>query len=236
MSSIFKYNSSMNTKIKKQYDDFSETYSNNINYDAMSNELFYQQIDFSLEDKKLLDVGCGDGGDLNILKQKGVVVYGVEPSEEFINKARKQNPTGIIKEGIAEKIPFSDEMFDVVISKWALQTCENIPKALSEIGRVLKKDGIFILLSKHPWMQWMEKVRDYGHGIDYYEQKIVTSNIYEGKITLKEPSHTIGEYLNSEFFKNFEILNYEERTGFPASEKINNDIYPTFFIIKACKK
>jgi hypothetical protein len=82
----------------------------------------------------------------------------------------------------------------------------------------------------------LEKVRDYGHGADYYKQQIVTSNIYNGKIVLKEPSHTIGEYFNADFFKNFEVLEYKEGTDFPASEQLNGDIYPTFFIVKARRK
>jgi hypothetical protein len=64
----------------------------------------------------------------------------------------------------------------------------------------------------------------------------VTSNIYNGKIVLKEPSHTIGEYFNTDFFKNFEVLDYAEATDFPASEQLNGDTYPTFFIVKARRK
>ncbi len=226
----------MKQNIKKQYDDFSVIYSNNTSYDDVSNSLFYEHLDFDLKNKKVLDVGCGDGGDLKKFSEQGAVVYGVEPSNEFIKHAKELNPDGIIKEGVAENIPFSDEMFDVVVSKWAFQTCVDIPKALNEVARVLKPGGNFLLLSKHPWMQWMEKVRDYGHGADYYKQQIVTSNIYGGQIVLKEPSHTIGEYFNKEFLDNFEILDYQEGTDFPASEQINGDIYPTFFIIKVRKK
>ncbi len=85
-------------------------------------------------------------------------------------------------------------------------------------------------------MQWMEKNRDYGNNSDYYEQKIVTSNIYGGKIILKEPSHTIGEYFNQDFLNQFELLSYQEGTDFLASEQIDNKIYPTYFIIIARKK
>lgn len=236
MSSILMYDTSMKHEIKKQYNNFSDTYSDNINYDESSNSLFYEQINFDLENKKILDIGCGDGSDLKKFSELGAVVYGVEPSDEFVRSAKELNPDGIIKESVAENIPFSDNMFDVVVSKWALQTCIDIPKALNEAARVLKPGGMFVFLSKHPWMQWMEKVRDYGHGADYYNQQIVTSNIYQGKIVLKEPSHTIGEYFNKDFFQNFEIINYQEGTDFPASEQINGDIYPTYFIIKARRK
>jgi ubiquinone/menaquinone biosynthesis C-methylase UbiE len=226
----------MKTNIQKQYNDFSNIYSENIDYDKVSNEKWYSQIDFDITNKKLLDVGCGDGKDLKILSSKGAVIYGVEPSNEFVNTAKENNPDAIIKEGIAENIPFSENMFDIVVSKWTLQTCTDVPKALNEINRVLKPGGYFILLSKHPYMQFLEKLRNYGNGSNYYEQKIVTSNIYEGKIKLKEPSHTMQEYLNSEFLNNFDISYYYEGFDFPASEQFDNNIYPTYFIIKARKR
>ncbi len=119
MSILLRYNRGImiNKKIQNQYNDFSNVYSDNINYDEKSNELFYKTINFSLVDKKLLDVGCGDGIDLANFEKQGAIVYGVEPSQEFIDSAKKNNPTGIIKQGVAENIPFEDEMFDVIVSK-----------------------------------------------------------------------------------------------------------------------
>ncbi len=225
-----------NNDVKEQYNDFHTTYTENFSQDGMSNDLFHKTIDFKLKGKKILDVGCGDGVDLAILGKQGAQVFGVDPSKEFIRKAQENNPTGIFKEGVGEDIPCEDNMFDVVVSKWAMQTSADVPTVLKEMARVLKKDGMLIFLSKHPMIQFLQKIRDNGHGVSYYEQKIVTSNIYNGKIALKEPTHTIGEYFNSEFFKNFEILDYREGTEFPASEQLNGDIYPTFFIVKAKRK
>lgn len=235
MSSIFSYNSDMNTKIKKQYNNFSNIYSENIDYDDMSKNNFFKELP-ELMNKKVLDIGCGDGTVLKEINKKGAIIYGVEPSEEFINKAKELNPTGIIKEGIAENIPFSDEMFDVVISTWALQTCFDLPKALSECARVLKKDGVFVLLTKHPMQQYFGKVREYGESVNYFESKVSTLHIFNGKITLKEPTHTFNEYFNRDFLNNFEILSFLEDKDFPASEQFHNGNYPTYFIIKARKK
>lgn len=223
--------------IKEQYNGFHGTYSNNLaEQNELSNRLFHEAIDFSLEGKKLLDIGCGDGSDLALLASRGAQVFGIDPSNEFLKKAQVNNPTGVFIKGVGEAIPCENTMFDVVVSKWAMQTSTNVPAILNEMARVTKPGGVLVFLSKHPWMQWLEKIRDYGHGADYYKQMIVTSNIYDGEIVLKEPSHTIGEYFNSDFFKNFEILDYKEGTDFPASEQIHNDIYPTFFIVKAKRK
>lgn len=226
----------MKKNIVTQYNTFHNVYSENTFQDEKSNTVFYNQIDFELGGKKLLDIGCGDGIDLKYFTEYKAVIHGLDPSAEFIAKAKVVNPTGIFVEAKGEAIPFEDNSFDIVTSKWALQTSPNVPQIMKEVARVLKPGGILLYLSKHPWIQQMEKVRDFGHGVDYYEQKIVTSNIFSGKIVLKEPSHTIGDYFNKGFYSNFEVLDYQEGTDFPASEQINGDIYPTFFVVKAQKK
>lgn len=139
-------------------------------------------------------------------------------------------------QGVGEELPFTDKKFDGVVSKWAIQTSFDVPQLLREATRVLKVGGMLVFLTKHPMMQWKEKVRDNGHPSDYFKQSIVTSNIYDGTIVLKEPSHTMGEYLSPEFLSNFELLSYQEYSEFPASEQIDGDTFPTFFIVVARRK
>ncbi len=223
--------------IAEQYDQCHVVYNQNREeQDLAGNAVFYKAIDFDLSGKHLLDVGCGSGADLKILAEGNPVIYGIDPSEEFLNTARLNNPQGTFVNGVGEDIPFEDAKFDVVVSKYALQTAFDVPKALFEIARVTKSGGMAVLLCKHPLRQWIERVRDNGHGSNYYEQVVVTSNIFDGQIVLKEPSHTISEYFNPEFLQNFELQEYVEGTDFPASEQINGDIYPTFFLIKARRK
>jgi ubiquinone/menaquinone biosynthesis C-methylase UbiE len=226
----------MKKGIATQYNDFHAVYSENIHQDEKSNACFYSQIDFEIENKKLLDIGCGDGADLVYFAKNKAIIYGLDPSTAFIAKAKEANPTGIFVEAKGEAIPFGDNTFDIVISKWALQTSSDVKQILIEVARVLKPGGTLLFLSKHPWMQQVEKMRDYGPSADYYERKVVTSKIFSGKIVLKEPSHTIGDYFNQEFYSNFEVLDYQEGTDFPASEQINEMVYPTFFVVKARKK
>jgi len=226
----------MKKNIATQYNDFHSLYSENFADDKISRDAFHGAINFNLSDKKILDVGCGDGKDLVILSKNSTSVFGIDPSMEFLKKAQINNPLGVFKEAVGENIPFEDKTFDVVISKWAIQTSTDVPKVLLEMARVLKKDGILVFLSKHPVLQFLQKSRDYGPGVDYYQQQIVTSSIYSGKIRVKEPSHTIGEYFNMDFFRNFEMIDYKEGTDFPASAQINGDIYPTFFVVKARRK
>ncbi len=75
--------------------------------------------------------------------------------------------------------------------------------------------------------------RLYGHAKERNE--IVESVFFDGQVTAKEPSHTLNEYLSPTFFKHFTLEAYEE--GYDSgAEKVDGDIYPSFFIIKALLK
>lgn len=220
--------------LSKQYNKFSSDFavlSSDINH--KNRQAFYEQIDFDLSGKKLIDLGCGDGTDLKYYKNLGAEIYGADASEELISLAKQNNPEAIIENSLFEKLPFEDNFFDVVVSKYAIQTSREITPILKEIDRVLKSDGILIYLVTHPFRQFIEKKKE---GKDYFKKEIVDSILFEGKITVQEPTHTMMEYLNKDFFSKFEMIDLCESFDFPAAEQIGQDIYPTFLIIKARKK
>lgn len=222
--------------ISKQYNDFSKIYSDNFeSQDEVGNKRFYEFLSsIDLKNKNILDIGCGDGADLVNFEKMGAVPFGVEPSEKFVKSAKQKYPHLTILIGKGEELPFADKNFDIVVSKYALQTSSNIPKILEEIARVLKAGGYFIFLSKHPLRQFLEKINTYRESkdINYFEQKVVDSFIYEKKIHLREPSHTLSEYFSENVFQNFDLIDFLEDYDFPASEQINNYVYPTFFVAK----
>lgn len=221
------------TSIDKQYNTFDDIYSSNLAVqDAAGNRFFYQTIDFSLDGKAVLDVGSGDGTDANFYQKAGARVTGVEPSDNFVKTATEKYLDCTFVVGVGEKLPFDDGSFDVVCSKYAIQTSPEVPRVMSEIGRVLKKGGMLVMLSKHPFRQFMEQNADK----NYFKNNITTSNIYDGRISLHEPSHSFGEYFNRGFFDNFDLLDYKEWYDFPASEQQGTMVHPTFFVIKARRR
>lgn len=225
--------------ITEQYDNFSENYSKKMKIqDEIGNKRFYEILmSVDLTDKNILDVGCGDGTDLSKFKEMGAIPFGVEPSEEFVNSAKEKNPDMVIEKGVGEKLPFEDKFFDIVVSKYAMQTSPNVPKIFEEVARVLKSEGYFVFLSKHPFRQFLEKINTHKRenkegGVDYFEQEIVDSFIFEKTIHLKEPSHILSEYFSPEILKDFDLQDFREEKDFPASEQIDGMTYPTFFVVK----
>lgn len=216
--------------VSEQYNEFADKYSEVVlmnNQD--SNAAYFRQFDFPLEGKKLLDLGCGSGYDLITIGLQGAKICGIDASKEMVQIAQKNNPGGDIRVGLFETIPFPDHSFDIVISKWALQTSSNIDPIYKEISRVLKPGGQLIYLSGHPIRQFIEKKRK---GKDYFQKELVESVFFDGQITAIEPSHTLNEYLSPIFFQKFILDGYEE--GFDSgAEKVDGDIFPSYFILKA---
>ena len=84
--------------------------------------------------KKVLDIGCGYGRNKDIVESVGGEWIGVEPFEGGAHTVVAS----------AEDLPFEDASFDVVVMDAVLEHIPDVGKAISEVGRVLKPNGVFI--------------------------------------------------------------------------------------------
>jgi ubiquinone/menaquinone biosynthesis C-methylase UbiE len=222
MNKIYQYN-----EIAK---DFSSIHQDGNKY---SNQAFYGTVDKFLKGKKILDIGCGDGKDLLHYKSKGADAFGIDASMELLSIAQKIFGTEKVKQGFLDLIPFDSEVFDVVLSKYALQTIEQFDDFYNEAHRVLKSDGILVFLAVHPMRQFFEKKTRHK---DYFEQTIVDSSLFHNTLIVQEPTHTMQQYLSDTFFKKFTLVDFIEKDDFYSAEKIGEYTYPTYMIVKAIKK
>ena len=222
--------------LSKQYNNFAKRFSDTHDVGENSNrdnrEIFYNHIDFITPGIKLLDVACGDGLDLVHYKSLGAEIFGIDASDELIQIAKSRLPEADIQVANFENLPFENNFFDAVVSKYAIMTSSDMSPAFKEIHRVLKPGGIMMYLVTHPFRQYFEKKDPQAN---YFEQKVVDSNILNNTILVKEPSHTMGEYLNDFLFKNFDVISYDEQWD-AASEQIDGRKYPGYLILKAKKK
>lgn len=95
---------------------------------------------------KVLDVGCGSGGITKSLKQSfpDFTFSGCDISKSAIYKAN-QEPEGIgFSVANAQKLPYKNNEFDVVIMDSVLDHLEKPEKAVKEAFRVLKRKGIYL--------------------------------------------------------------------------------------------
>lgn len=131
---------------------------------------------------KILELGAGNGAlwSQNIAKvSKNVTIVLSDISEGILADARKtigDHPQFQYSVFNAQKIPFADNTFDLVIANHMLFYCDDIPKALQEVRRVLKSGATFICSTysqKH-----MHEITDL---VQNYNANIVLSstNLYE---------------------------------------------------------
>ena len=99
-------------------------------------------------EKKVLDVGFGNGELLEYLYSQGNEIYGIEVAEESIAlaliKRKLRNKGELVKLNVCEEmLPWTENFFDVVFATECLEHMDNPSHAVLEIKRALKDNGDF---------------------------------------------------------------------------------------------
>lgn len=114
----------------------------------------------------ILDVGCGTGAHLELYQRYGCNLYGIDLSPSMLEVARTRlGASARLELGDATNMPYEAHIFDLLISMLSLH--EMSPQTRSgvifEMKRVLKDDGLILLIDFHPGpyqplQGWISKV------------------------------------------------------------------------------
>jgi SAM-dependent methyltransferase len=87
---------------------------------------------------RALDVGCGPAVLLAELARRlgAAQVAGVDPTEPFLAAARAAVPAADVRLGSAERLPFDDDAFDVVLSQLVVNFMDDAQAGVAEMRRV----------------------------------------------------------------------------------------------------
>jgi ubiquinone/menaquinone biosynthesis C-methylase UbiE len=114
----------------------------------------------------ILDFGCGSGellGTIHDILPESSKLIGIDSSEKSIKEAKNNYPfIDFHHEKFVDAFNFPDASFDIVISVDTIECVPNKPALISEINRMLKKDGK--VLAVH----W-----DWDTQVYYSEQKVI---------------------------------------------------------------
>jgi ubiquinone/menaquinone biosynthesis C-methylase UbiE len=97
---------------------------------------------------RVLDVGCGTGTLLQQLHRACATAQlaGVDPVSAMLNVARRRLPSTVeLREGWADRLPYDDGSFDVVVSCNMFHYIRRPVAALREMNRVLRKGGELVI-------------------------------------------------------------------------------------------
>lgn len=107
--------------------------------DRLCQRLLATKRDFNL----ILDAGAGTGSVSAILHTQDPTRHIV--ATDLSLESLKQHPEGSkVCLDLEAPLPFKNGQFDLVVSNLTLHWIDNVPKALLNLGRCLKKDGLFL--------------------------------------------------------------------------------------------
>lgn len=92
-----------------------------------------------------LDVGCGEGRFCRMLKDRGIPVVGIDPTEPLLDQAANRDPAGDYRLASAENLPFEDGKFDLVVTYLTLIDIPDYKAAIQEMRRVLAPGGTLLV-------------------------------------------------------------------------------------------
>lgn len=107
-----------------------------------------------LKNSHILEIGCGTGGNIEILSHFGEVV-GLDNSPEAIKFCQERGFRNCLL-GEAENINFPEKSFDLIMALDLLEHIEDEQKMLKETRRVLKDDGRLLIMVPAYQFLWSE--------------------------------------------------------------------------------
>ena len=103
-----------------------------------------------IEGEKVLEVSFGNGYLMTQYAKDDYDIYGIDYNDEMLGIASRKmlvrNIDAQLSKANVESIPFQDNTFDTVINTMAFTGYPDGDSAMSELKRVLKKDGKLLLV------------------------------------------------------------------------------------------
>jgi len=91
----------------------------------------------------ILDVGCGRGGMIELLKSNNLNVFGVDPIYELLTNLKDHN----VVEAVGEALPYPDNYFGTIYFMHSFAHIPDPDKAIDEAYRVLKPRGSLFIIT-----------------------------------------------------------------------------------------
>jgi ubiquinone/menaquinone biosynthesis C-methylase UbiE len=114
-------------------------------------KIFEKNVAHTNPHLKILDYGCGDGKYFLFLCRyfEKNAIFGLEVSEKRIIRCKRIGWDNVFKIETFKQFPFDDNFFDVIIFDQVIEhiSLKEIDFCLSELQRVLKKEGKMILIT-----------------------------------------------------------------------------------------
>ena len=171
-------------KIVSMFDDIAPTYDTANRVMSMGVDKSWRRkacdlaYEFKGEDTldKIVDVACGTGDMMEFWRSRAEVsgiaigeIVGVDPSKGMVGVAREKFPKFNYHISKATEIPLEDNSADILSITYGIRNVVERKEALDEFNRVLKKDGLVVILE----FMKNENPSLLGKNRDFYMNKIL---------------------------------------------------------------
>lgn len=127
---------------------------------------FYERIGGlkRFKEKKVLDLGCGNGEDAVELARFAKLVIGIDIEKKSEWKKIKAKNLKF-KIAFAEKLPYKNDTFDGLFLKDVIHHVKDMDKTLKEIKRVTTKNALIILIEGNRYnpLFYIHMTKIHGH-------------------------------------------------------------------------
>jgi SAM-dependent methyltransferase len=96
------------------------------------------------QEYRILDIGCGDGANMRLLRSRGHAVVGVTLSDVEARDCQGQHLTCVIGDVARSALPFADGTFDALLLSHFLEHMPNPELVLRRCGTALRDGGILV--------------------------------------------------------------------------------------------
>lgn len=133
-------------KHKNFWDKNADRYDRFMRKDRAAYEKMYALIQPVVKAKTVLELATGTGLIAKHIVNAAAHIEAMDASPEMIAEAKRDNQSAKLHFSVQDMfcLPYADKSFDVVIVSNALHIVPQPEKALAEIHRVLKEDGVLI--------------------------------------------------------------------------------------------
>ena len=128
------------------WDRHAKIYDRFMRRDAAAYERMYELLRPTVRRKTVLELATGTGLIAKHIISAANHIEATDASAEMIAEARRDNDSSKLRFSVQDMfcLPYADKSFDVVIVSNALHIVPHPEKALAEIRRVLKDDGVLV--------------------------------------------------------------------------------------------
>lgn len=191
-----------------------------------------------LTNAKVLDAGCASGWYAEYLIHQGAIVTALDFNREFVSltRARIGGRARVFRADLAEPLDFLENSeFDTVVCPLVMHYVKDWLPTFREFHRILRPQGVLVLSTHHPFMDWK-----FFNRRDYFAVELLEDEWEIGTVTFYcRPLTAMSRALESGGFFVERLLEPQPTEDFRRLDPKGYERHiknPLFLVVRARKK